>query len=211
MRNGLGFSEAGRLGGIVSSKIQKEQKEQRIARYNLYPKCCKFCKNPLAYEKRRNNFCNHHCAASECNKGVVRNFVNGRYGKKSCLECCKETDNSFFCCQKCSKIYKWKQKKKSFEETGKWEGCNSENVSRRLYKRYLLEMRGHRCEMCMNEKWLDGPIPLILDHIDGNSDNGLLTNLRLVCGNCDMLLPTYKSKNIGRGRAYRRKLLSLTI
>jgi len=32
-----------------------------------------------------------------------------------------------------------------------------------------------------------------------------LKNLRLVCGNCDMLLPTYKSKNKGNGRHNRRK------
>ena len=43
-----------------------------------------------------------------------------------------------------------------------------------------------------------------MDHIDGNSDNNILSNLRLVCGNCDMQLPTYKSKNKGNGRYYRR-------
>lgn len=48
-------------------------------------------------------------------------------------------------------------------------------------------------------------MPLILDHVDGDSDNWYLTNLRLVCGNCDMQLPTYKSKNWGNGRASRRK------
>ena len=45
-------------------------------------------------------------------------------------------------------------------------------------------------------------------HIDGNSDNNALVNLRLVCGNCDMQLPTYKSKNRGNGRHNRRKRYS---
>lgn len=44
-----------------------------------------------------------------------------------------------------------------------------------------------------------------MDHIDGNSDNWSLDNLWLVCGNCDMLLPTYKGKNIGNGRYKRRE------
>ena len=49
------------------------------------------------------------------------------------------------------------------------------------------------------------PIPLVLDHMDGNSENNSLDNFRLVCGNCDMLLPTYKGKNAGNGRYSRRQ------
>jgi 5-methylcytosine-specific restriction endonuclease McrA len=45
---------------------------------------------------------------------------------------------------------------------------------------------------------------LILDHVDGNADNWELANLRLVCPNCDAQLPTFKSRNRGNGRAYRR-------
>lgn len=48
-------------------------------------------------------------------------------------------------------------------------------------------------------------VPLVLDHIDGNSENNNEENLRYVCGNCDMQLPTYKAKNIGNGRYYRRE------
>lgn len=47
------------------------------------------------------------------------------------------------------------------------------------------------------------PIIKIVDYIDGNSGNWYFNNLRLVCGNCDMQLPTYKSKNKGNGRHYR--------
>ena len=47
-------------------------------------------------------------------------------------------------------------------------------------------------------------MPVVMDHIDGNSDNWLDSNLRLVCGNCDMQLPTYKNKNKGKGRHSRR-------
>jgi hypothetical protein len=50
------------------------------------------------------------------------------------------------------------------------------------------------------------PIPLIVDHIDGNPLNHKVDNFRLVCGNCDMQLDTYKAKNYGKGRKYRRAL-----
>ena len=62
-------------------------------------------------------------------------------------------------------------------------------------KDYLIETRGHKCEICGNEEWMGQPIPLVLDHINGRASDDRLENLRLVCGNCDMQLPTYKSKN----------------
>jgi hypothetical protein len=75
-------------------------------------------------------------------------------------------------------------------------------------KRRILLERGNTCEICGNTEWMDKPIPLVLDHIDGNSSNNTKENLRLVCGNCDMQLPTYKSKNKGNGRAFRRQRYS---
>ena len=81
---------------------------------------------------------------------------------------------------------------------------SGENIDSRRVKEYLLEVDGRICKICGNHEWMGQSIPLIMDHIDGNADNWLLTNLRLVCGNCDMQLPTYKSKNKGKGRYSRR-------
>lgn len=78
----------------------------------------------------------------------------------------------------------------------------------KFVKQYLIKKRGHACEMCRHTIWMGQPMPLILDHIDGNSGNRRLDNLRLVCGNCDMQLPTYKAKNRGRGRFARRQRYS---
>ena len=47
--------------------------------------------------------------------------------------------------------------------------------------------------------------PLIVDHIDGNSENNNPTNLRVLCPNCDSLTSTHKGLNRGNGREYRRK------
>jgi hypothetical protein len=42
------------------------------------------------------------------------------------------------------------------------------------------------------------PIPIELDHIDGNSDNNSAENLRLICPNCHAQTETYKVANKGK-------------
>lgn len=64
--------------------------------------------------------------------------------------------------------------------------------------------REHRCTSCRRERWEGQPIPLELDHIDGDRTNNALTNLRLLCPNCHAQTPTYRGRNIGRRPADRR-------
>lgn len=56
------------------------------------------------------------------------------------------------------------------------------------------------CTKCKNTEWCGQPIPLQLDHIDGNSNNNNLSNLRLLCPNCHAQTDTYCGKNKPRNK-----------
>jgi HNH endonuclease len=71
---------------------------------------------------------------------------------------------------------------------------------------YLAADQSNRCAICNGtSSWQGLPLSLVLDHIDGNPTNNRRDNLRLICPNCDSQLPTYKSRNRGNGRAFRRQ------
>lgn len=67
------------------------------------------------------------------------------------------------------------------------------------YKALKLGFVKNICYICGQKPfWNDKPLTMILDHIDGNSKNNCIDNLRIVCPNCDIQLPTSRGKNIKR-------------
>ena len=161
--------------------------------YEKNPKVCG-CGNLIPYEKRENDSCCQSCAAIKRNTGVRR------HGKppRICEGCGIETRNPKFCNNACQKEHEWKEIKKSIDDTGI---CPKYN---RMIRRYLIEKWGHHCWICKGVEWMGKPIPIEVDHINGNPNDHAVENVRMVCGNCGMQLPTYKGKNRGNGRWARR-------
>lgn len=188
-------SEAGRLGYLKTREalVRHQECQQREAKLKWIGKKCKFCGRAIPYDKRENGFCNHSCA---------RRFYWGgrdRTGRK-CLDCGVSLKHwqELYCSHKCEKTHRWRIVK---DQIGKAQAVLTDHAG----KRYLVERDGRRCSICGLPEWRGQSIPIVLDHVNGNSEDRTLGNLRLVCPNCDAQLPTYKGRNIGNGRYYRRK------
>lgn len=70
------------------------------------------------------------------------------------------------------------------------------------YSTYKLKLRlvteglkENVCEVCGLGEWLDKPIEMELDHINGDRTDHRLKNLRMICPNCHSQTLTYRSKN----------------
>lgn len=75
---------------------------------------------------------------------------------------------------------------------------NRQNLKRRLVASGLLPPC---CEMCgQDEIWRGRRMSLILDHINGVSNDNRLENLRMVCANCAATLDTHCGRNLPRER-----------
>ena len=76
------------------------------------------------------------------------------------------------------------------------DGKHPEYQTFKLKIRLINEnIKENKCEICEITEWQGNPIAMQLDHIDGNSHNHLLNNLRIICPNCHSQTETYCGKN----------------
>lgn len=62
-----------------------------------------------------------------------------------------------------------------------------------------------RCALCgIEATWQGCPLPLEVDHVDGNWRNNRIENLRLLCPNCHSTTDTYRGRGKGRGASIAR-------
>ena len=79
------------------------------------------------------------------------------------------------------------------------EGLHPQYQSNKIRIRLIEEgIKEAKCECCNNTEWLGKPISLEVDHINGNSTDHRLDNLKILCPNCHAQTDTYRGKNINK-------------
>jgi len=164
--------------------------------YELNPKFCKNCGKKIPYEHRENEFCNHSCAATYNNKGVIRNGNPSGY-TGFCLNCNSPIKKyAKFCNNTCHAEYNRKQyieRWKNGEESGT---IGKDDIATPV-KLYLRDKYNNSCQCCGWNKInpFTGIVPLQIHHIDGDCTNNKEENLQLLCPNCHTLTENYGSRN----------------
>ncbi len=157
-------------------------------------KICIECNNEI--NNHGVKFCSQSCSATYNNKLRIKKPSRLRH-QITCVNCGKngKSVGRVFCSKSC---YVESNKKKVINKIE----SGDTTLYFTAYKKYLIEKHGCKCMECGWDKTniTSGNVPIELEHIDGDSTNNKLENLKLLCPNCHSLTPTYKALNKGNGR-----------
>lgn len=132
----------------------------------------------------------HQVSHKNGNRYLVSRKKNTK--KYNCLNCNilfehKNSTNNKYCSNNCFQEYNKRIKYEKILD-GSIESFSS-------IKAFLLDTKGICSECGVGQIYNNKPLSLHCDHIDGDSDNNKLNNLRLLCPNCHSQTETFCGRN----------------
>lgn len=189
------------------------KKCSKLGQRNRIIVSCNYCGENVERkpsEISETNFCNRSCSASYHNsvspkrdKGVhYENDHNGNVYKikrpeKKCITCKCPMSHTHkkFCSHRCYSVNRRTIIMNKIKSSNLLTTNNTHRCTESM-KSCLAEIQGPNCSICQQKPfWNNKPMIMILDHINGVSNDWRLENVRLVCPNCDTQLDTFKSRN----------------
>ena len=168
-------------------------------------KFCLNCGKEIIGGDNRRKFCDHSCAASYNNKGVVR---NGEERNKKCLYCGKELEKhqKNFCCHEHCNLYKYERYIERWKN-GEENGLSGKYGIINAVRNYIFEKNNNECEIC-HKNYINphtGLSVLQIHHIDGDCTNNKEENLQLLCPTHHAMTENFGSRNQKATRKDNRK------
>jgi hypothetical protein len=109
----------------------------------------------------------------------------------TCLSCGKvnpikgHSYTNKYCNNSCQQEHQ--RRNKAFEKVQEWKEAKEPQAWTKIpdyIKQYLIQNRGHACEVCDTKFWIGNKVPLDVIYKDGDSYNNKEDNLQLICPNC---------------------------
>ena len=168
-------------------------------------KYCLYCGKEIVDGDSRKKFCNHSCAASYNNKGIVR---NGKPHNRLCLYCGKELlpYQRNFCCHEHQVLQKYEQYIERWKK-GEENGLKGKYDIASSVRRYIFEKNEGKCECC-GGSYINPHTNLSvlqIHHKDGDCTNNKEENLQLLCPTCHAMTENFGSRNKNATRKDNRK------
>lgn len=152
-------------------KYTKEYLEEKVKECNSISSLLRKC------EVRVNGGNHRHIAGLLKEYNIdISHFLGASWSRGRTIETCEIIRN------KTNKV------RKSNDEVFR---INSKVTQHTLRKRYLEKIFEKKCYNCGIVNWLDKPITLHLDHINGSHTDNRFENLRLLCPNCHQQTSTW--------------------
>ena len=198
LNRGQGKTCGRKCGAILMGRLSKIVREPNTT--------CGLCGKPIwrssrALDTTTMSFCDIACQLEAISKGILR---TGPAPRNNSSDKIKETAYE-------RNVRLWLSGDNDCT-IGRSTSTGLPRETKSFVKRYLLQTRGERCELCgftvVNSA--TGNTVIQMDHTDGNCFNNDPDNLRLLCPNCHSMTPTYGSLNKGSGRAHRRRAAKLS-